>query len=151
MSYPEQYDEFAKVTYEMLHLHKVKAKAYGANAIGATGFYGIVVRMSDKVQRLLTLSTKTAPLSETIEDTLLDLALMRYLVRMVTPPGGVVLDPFMGSGSTGCAAVREGFDFVGIDLTPEYVAIAQKRIDWHAVTSPLDNVATMELHEENDA
>ena len=79
------------------------------------------------------------------------LALMRYLVRMVTPPGGVVLDPFMGSGSTGCAAVREGFDFVGIDLTPEYVAIAQKRIDWHAVTSPLDNVATMELHEENDA
>jgi site-specific DNA-methyltransferase (adenine-specific) len=76
---------------------------------------------------------------------------MRYLVRMVTPPGGVVLDPFMGSGSTGCAAVREGFDFVGIDLTPEYVAIAQKRIDWHAVTSPLDNVATMELHEENDA
>lgn len=79
------------------------------------------------------------------------LALMRYLVRMVTPLGGVVLDPFMGSGSTGCAAVREGFDFVGIDLTPEYVAIAQKRIDWHAVTSPLDNVATMELHKENDA
>ena len=79
------------------------------------------------------------------------LALMRYLVRMVTPPGGVVLDPFMGSGSTGCAAVREGFDFVGIDLTPEYVAIAQKRIDWHAVTSPLDNVATMELQEENEA
>jgi site-specific DNA-methyltransferase (adenine-specific) len=79
------------------------------------------------------------------------LALMRYLVRMVTPPGGVVLDPFMGSGSTGCAAVREGFDFVGIDLTPEYVAIAQKRIDWHAVTSPLDNIPTMELHEENEA
>ena len=76
------------------------------------------------------------------------LALMRYLVRMVTPPGGVVLDPFMGSGSTGCAAVREGFDFVGIDLTPEYVAIAQKRIDWHAVSSPLDNLATMESHEE---
>ena len=68
----------------------------------------------------------------------------------------IVCDPpyglsFMGSGSTGCAAVREGFDFVGIDLTPEYVAIAQKRIDWHAVTSPLDNIATMELHEENDA
>ena len=74
MSYPEQYEEFAKVTYEMLHTHKVKSRAYGANAIGATGFYGIVVRMSDKVQRLLTLSTKTAPLSETIEDTLLDLA-----------------------------------------------------------------------------
>ena len=78
------------------------------------------------------------------------LALMRYLVRMVTPPGGVVLDPFMGSGSTGCAAVREGFDFVGIDLTPEYVAIAQKRIDWHAVTSPLDGNVIMNA-EESDA
>jgi site-specific DNA-methyltransferase (adenine-specific) len=62
---------------------------------------------------------------------------MRYLVRLVTPPGGKVLDPFMGSGSTGCAAVLEGFDFVGIDITPEYVAIAQKRIDYYAVTSPL--------------
>ena len=78
------------------------------------------------------------------------LALMRYLVRMVTPPGGVVLDPFMGSGSTGCAAVREGFHFVGIDLTPEYVAIAQKRIDWHAATSPLDSMATMELDIEQE-
>ena len=92
---------------------------------------------------------ETEPLQRNnFHSTVKPLALMRYLVRMVTPPGGVVLDPFMGSGSTGCAAVREGFDFVGIDLTPEYVAIAQKRIDWHAVTSPLDNVATMELHEE---
>jgi site-specific DNA-methyltransferase (adenine-specific) len=66
------------------------------------------------------------------------LALMRYLVRLVTPKGGKVLDPFMGSGSTGCASVLEGFDFVGIDITPEYVAIAQKRIDHYAVTSPLE-------------
>jgi site-specific DNA-methyltransferase (adenine-specific) len=65
---------------------------------------------------------------------------MRYLVRLVTPKGGKVLDPFMGSGSTGCAAVLEGFDFVGIDITPEYVAIAQKRIDHYAVTSPLMNL-----------
>ena len=82
--------------------------------------------------------------------TIKPLALMRYLVRLVTPPGGVVLDPFMGSGSTGCAAVREGFDFVGIDLTPEYVAIAQKRIDWYAVTSPLDGNVIMNA-EEDDA
>lgn len=78
------------------------------------------------------------------------IALMRYLVRLVTPQGGVVLDPFMGSGSAGCAAVSEGFEFVGIDLTPEYVAIAQKRIDWHAATSPLDGNAIIEP-EENDA
>ena len=68
------------------------------------------------------------------------LSLMRYLVRLVTPKGGVVLDPFMGSGSTGCAAVREGFDFVGIDITPEYVAIAQKRIAHYAVESPLEGM-----------
>lgn len=68
------------------------------------------------------------------------LSLMRYLVRLVTPKGGKVLDPFMGSGSTGCAAVREGFDFVGIDITPEYVAIAQKRIAHYAVESPLEGM-----------
>lgn len=55
--------------------------------------------------------------------------LMAYLVRLVTPPSGTVLDPFMGSGSTGKAAMREGFRFVGIDLTPEYVTIATARIE----------------------
>jgi len=55
-------------------------------------------------------------------------ALMAYLVRLITPPGGVVLDPFMGSGSTGKAAVREGFDFIGIEREEEYVAIASKRL-----------------------
>ena len=54
--------------------------------------------------------------------------LMRYLCRLVTPPGGIVLDPFMGSGSTGKAAVLEGFDFIGIELNPEYFAIAEKRV-----------------------
>ncbi len=55
-------------------------------------------------------------------------ALMRYLCRLVTPPGGVVLDPFMGSGSTGKAAVMEGFDFMGIEVEPEYYALAEARI-----------------------
>jgi DNA modification methylase len=54
--------------------------------------------------------------------------LMRYLCRLVTPPGGVVLDPFTGSGSTGKAAMLEGFRFVGIEREAEYVAIAQARI-----------------------
>ncbi|CAE6900534.1 DNA-methyltransferase [Paraburkholderia domus] len=56
--------------------------------------------------------------------------LMRYLVRLVTPPGGKVLDPFMGSGSTGKGCMLEGFDFVGIDMTAEYVAIADARISF---------------------
>jgi site-specific DNA-methyltransferase (adenine-specific) len=83
-----------------------------------------------------------APIGEraNIHTTVKPLSLMRYLVRLVTPKGGKVLDPFMGSGSTGCASILEGFDFVGIDITPEYVAIAQKRIDHYAVTSPLMNL-----------
>jgi site-specific DNA-methyltransferase (adenine-specific) len=55
-------------------------------------------------------------------------ALMRYLCRLVTPPNGIVLDPFMGSGSTGKGAVLEGFSFIGIELDPEYFKIAEKRI-----------------------
>jgi site-specific DNA-methyltransferase (adenine-specific) len=56
------------------------------------------------------------------------IALMRYLCRLVTPPGGVILDPFTGSGSTGLAAIREGFDFIGIELSADYVQIAKARI-----------------------
>ena len=56
--------------------------------------------------------------------------LMAYLCRLVTPPGGVVLDPFMGSGSTGKACMREGFHFVGCELEPEYLAIAAARIGY---------------------
>lgn len=54
--------------------------------------------------------------------------LMRYLCRLVTPPGGTVLDPFMGSGSTGKAAMLEGFRFIGCELSPEYAEIAKRRI-----------------------
>lgn len=53
---------------------------------------------------------------------------MRYLCRLVTPAGGVVLDPFMGSGSTGKAAVLEGFRFIGIEREESYLAIARARI-----------------------
>lgn len=54
--------------------------------------------------------------------------LMAYLCRLVTPPGGVVLDPFMGSGSTGKAALREGFGFIGVECEPAYFGIACERI-----------------------
>ena len=56
--------------------------------------------------------------------------LMRYLVRLVTPLNGTVLDPFTGSGSTGKAAVLEGFSFIGIEQSAEYVEIAKARIEW---------------------
>jgi site-specific DNA-methyltransferase (adenine-specific) len=54
--------------------------------------------------------------------------LMRYLIRLITPPHGTILDPFTGSGSTGKAAVLEGFNFIGIELDPDYIAIAEARI-----------------------
>jgi hypothetical protein len=55
--------------------------------------------------------------------------LMRYLCRLVTPPNGAVLDPFMGSGSTGKAAMLEGFKFIGIERDDKYFEIAQHRIN----------------------
>jgi site-specific DNA-methyltransferase (adenine-specific) len=55
--------------------------------------------------------------------------LMAYLLRLVTPAGGVVLDPFMGSGSTGKAAMREGFQFIGCEIDEQYAAIARSRIE----------------------
>lgn len=61
--------------------------------------------------------------------------LMRYLCRLVTPPGGTVLDPFMGSGSTGKAAMLEGFNFIGIELDADSVEIAKRRIE-HARKQP---------------
>lgn len=62
--------------------------------------------------------------------TVKSITLMRYLTKLITPPRGIVLDPFMGSGSTGCAAVLEGFEFRGVDLEAEYVAMARARIDY---------------------
>jgi len=59
-------------------------------------------------------------------------ALMRHLVRLVTPPGGVVLDPFAGSGTTLVAAILEGFDCIGIEMTDEYLPIIEGRTAWAA-------------------
>ncbi|WP_370640030.1 DNA methyltransferase [Corallococcus sp. AS-1-12] len=64
--------------------------------------------------------------------TVKSIALMRWLCRLVTPPGGVVLDLFAGSGSTGIAALADGFEFIGIEREPEYLALARARIE-HAL------------------
>jgi site-specific DNA-methyltransferase (adenine-specific) len=60
--------------------------------------------------------------------------LMAYLCRLITPPNGIVLDPFMGSGSTGIAALREGFRFCGMEQDKNYFEIAEKRIQWGETT-----------------
>lgn len=60
--------------------------------------------------------------------TVKSIALMRWLVRLITPPGGVVLDPFAGSGSTGVAALAEGFSFIGVEFTEDYLPIIEGRL-----------------------
>lgn len=54
--------------------------------------------------------------------------LCRWLVRLVTPPGGIVLDPFCGTGSIGVAALREGFRYVGVEQDEAYVEVARARL-----------------------
>ena len=74
------------------------------------------------------------PVARNHHPTVKPTALMRYLCKLVTPPGGTILDPFMGSGSTGKAAALEGFKFIGIELEREYAEIAERRIN---ATNPL--------------
>ena len=57
------------------------------------------------------------------------IALMRYLIRLVTPPGGTVLDPFCGSGTTICAAKLEGFSAVGVEMNADYCVLASARVE----------------------
>lgn len=73
---------------------------------------------------------KTSSTCKNNHPTVKPLQLMRYLIKLIMPPGenAVVLDPFIGSGSTGVAAVQEGRNFIGIEKEPEYVAIAQRRL-----------------------
>ena len=73
--------------------------------------------------------TRATPQSKNNHPTVKPSNLMRYLCRLVTPTGGIILDPFMGSGSTGKAAALEGFDFIGIDLDENYCKISEARIN----------------------
>ncbi|HOX23543.1 MAG TPA: site-specific DNA-methyltransferase [Elusimicrobiales bacterium] len=76
------------------------------------------------------LHSKASGPRRNIHPTVKPTSLMRYLCRLITPPGGLVLDPFTGSGSTGKAAVLEGFRFLGIEQMSKYAAIAKARIDF---------------------
>ncbi|WP_262522721.1 site-specific DNA-methyltransferase [Agrobacterium tumefaciens] len=93
------------------------------SATKATTSDGRAVAADNAYQRGKTLRANTHP---TVKPT----TLMQWLCRLITPPGGIVLDPFMGSGSTGKAAVLEGFQFIGCEREDEYVPIATARIAW---------------------
>jgi site-specific DNA-methyltransferase (adenine-specific) len=68
-------------------------------------------------------------LNKNFHPTVKPVALMRYLARLITPKGGVVLDPYMGSGSTGVACMQEDFNFIGVEMDKEYFEIAKARIE----------------------
>ena len=115
-------------------IYKAKAGRAERNA-GLAGSPGRVVSVWGGDEDDLSDGKKSTIPRANHHPTVKSVALMRWLIRLVTPPGGIVLDPFAGSGSTGVACILEGFDFVGIEMEPEYVEIAMKRIA-HA-TRPL--------------
>ena len=96
-----------------------RSRVSHADSGGASRFY-YIAKPSKK--------EKNAGTTKNTHPTVKSVSLMRWLVRLITPPGGVVLDPFCGSGSTGVACVEEGFEFVGIEQSSEYVKIAEDRI-----------------------
>jgi site-specific DNA-methyltransferase (adenine-specific) len=84
---------------------------------------------SEKAQGPLPQQTPSKPsLRQNFHPTVKPTELMRYLIKLVTPPNGVVLDPFTGSGSTGKAAILEGFTFIGCELTEDYIPIIEGRL-----------------------
>jgi hypothetical protein len=102
--------------------------ARGADSGGASRFFP-TFRYQAKAP------TKERPkVDGTAHPTVKPLALIRWLVRLVTPPGGVVLDPFLGSGTTAEAAVLEGFDAIGCELTEAYLPLIAERLARHGVS-----------------
>jgi site-specific DNA-methyltransferase (adenine-specific) len=95
--------------------HSSDLENYGGSSLGAASMSG---------------NNKMPQPKQNFHPTVKPTDLMLYLIRLVTPNGGTTLDPFMGSGSTGKAAVRGGFDFVGIEREKEYKRIAEARIQY---------------------
>jgi site-specific DNA-methyltransferase (adenine-specific) len=100
---------------------------YGDSGSAARFFYCAKASKRDREEGLRDAGRPSEPRANQ-HPTVKPTDLMRYLCRLVTPPGGLVLDPFTGSGSTGKAAVLEGFRFIGAELSEEYAAIARARI-----------------------
>ena len=95
--------------------HSSDLENYGGSSLGAASMSG---------------NNKMPQPKQNFHPTVKPTDLMLYLIRLVTPKGGTTLDPFMGSGSTGKAAVRGGFDFIGIEREKEYMEIAEARIQY---------------------
>lgn len=98
--------------------------------MGLDGFEEKIIEGRDSGQDERSVAFKPRPtLMKNTHPTVKPINLLTYLCRLVTPPNGIVLDPFMGSGSTGIAAQLEGFRFCGMELEPDYFKIAEARIE----------------------
>jgi len=105
---------------------------------GQMGFPLGVKSVAKKMPQLI--NVKDAWQKSNIHSTVKPIKLMQYLVRLITPPNGIVLDPFNGSGTTGIAAKLEGFNYVGLELDPEYCKISEARISaWKIDKTEIDN------------
>jgi site-specific DNA-methyltransferase (adenine-specific) len=135
--FPESNDGVAgkRAGVEHVTLHGLgpldeKWGGYGGKGSASRFFYCAKASSEDREEGLegLVSSDSEEGSRKNTHTTVKPTELMRYLCRLVTPPNGVVLDPFMGSGSTGKAAVLEGFNFVGVERESEYMKIADSRI-----------------------
>lgn len=112
--------------------YTAKAASSERNA-GLEGMASVRVKQSGHVdERVWDIPGSHAKPRANHHPTVKPLALMQWLCRLITPRGGLILDPFCGSGSTGRAAIAEGFRFVGIEMEPEYAVIARARIAEYA-------------------
>ena len=117
---------------------------------GLEGFEEKVIEGRDEGQdeRNVAYKPRPTPMAN-IHPTIKPVALMRYLVRMITPPNGIVLDPFNGSGTTGVACKVEGFNYVGIELDAEYCKISEARIEgWKEEIEMPDTIQRKEVKKE---
>jgi hypothetical protein len=152
MVHPRPYTDWVEIDLEWVPVCDAPMVSYGDAGSAARFFYCAKAGQEDREEGLSALAAKAREARYgTVQDgrphtpegyeysraprknhhpTVKPTDLMRYLCRLVTPKGGTVLDPFAGSGSTGKAAMLEGFNFIGIDLTAEYVEIARARIEF---------------------
>lgn len=134
-SYGEESDLSAARFFASFSLHDDKRLIYcskaspkerneGLNELPAENNMRVNAPRSNEQEKFQTKHRNNHP-------TVKPISLMRYLCRLVTPPEGIILDPFMGSGSTGVAAFMEDFNFIGIEINPEYFIISKKRIEYY--------------------
>jgi len=117
---------------------------------GLEGLEQKTIKGGDKGQdeRAVAYKIRPTPTANT-HPTIKPIKLMQYLIRLITPPNGIVLDPFMGSGTTGVACKLEGFSFVGIEMNPEYHQIAIARIENYIEESEMPEVQIKKSEKKN--